>query len=122
MLGAILRPAGTPSGRRRQRARLIMRLHARNAGKRPARLGRPTLRVGSVRIKLDRAANPPQVRFERLGAGDTESFTLRYELAGDATPKVIRDRRARLDVGTRSIPMRVRIGEPVRPRGQRGTR
>jgi len=118
VLGAILRPAGTASGRRSQRARLIMRVRAQNSGQDGATLGAPVLRVGSVRVKLDPVANSPQARFVELGAGEARSFTLRYELGGAATPKVTRDRRARLSIGTRSVPLRVRIGEPLRPPGE----
>ncbi len=113
MLGAVLRPAGTLSGRRRQRARLIMRVRVHNSGESRVTLGSPILRVGSVRIPLD-PGNPPEARFGTLGAGEAESVTLRYELGGDSTPKVIRDRRARLDVAGQSLPLRVRVGPPVR--------
>ncbi|MBA3746626.1 MAG: hypothetical protein H0W96_03925 [Solirubrobacterales bacterium] len=115
VLGAILRPAGTPSGRRRQRARLIMRVRAQNSGENSVTLDDPILRVGSVRIRLDRAANPPETQLGTIAAGDTKSVTLRYELSGDATPKVTRDRRARLDIGGQSLSLRVRVGAPVRP-------
>jgi hypothetical protein len=113
-LGAVLRPAGTPSGRRRQRARLVMRVRARNGGATPVTLGAPILRVGSVRIRLDRAGNPRGRRLGTLAAGEAKSVTLRYELSGNATPKVTRDRRARLVVGARSVPLRVRVGAPIR--------
>jgi len=115
VLGAILHTAATPSGRRRQRARLIMRVRAQNSGENSVTLDDPILRVGSVRIRLDRAANPPETQLGTIAAGDTKSVTLRYELSGDATPKVTRDRRARLDIGGQSLSLRVRVGAPVRP-------
>jgi hypothetical protein len=113
ILGAVLRPSGTPSGRRRQRARLVMRVRARNGGEKPVTLGAPILRVGRVRIRLDRAADLPRGRLGTLAAGAARSVTLRYELSGDATPKVTRDRRARLDVGARSVALRVTVGAPL---------
>lgn len=115
ILGAILRPAGQRSGRQRQRARLIMRVRARNGGAKAVTLDDPILRVGSVRIRLDANANPPETRLGTLAADETKSVTLRYELAGDATPKVTRDRRARIDVGAQSVPLRVKVGAPLRP-------
>jgi hypothetical protein len=114
VLGAVLRPAGTPSGRRRQRARLIMRIRARNGGATAVTLGAPILRVGRVRIRLDRAGNAPDRPLGTLAAGEAKSVTLRYELSGDVTPKVTRDRRARLEVGGRSMTLRVQVGAPLR--------
>jgi hypothetical protein len=113
ILGAVLRPSGTPSGRRRQRARLVMRVRARNGGPRAVTLDTPILRIGSVRTRPDGAANPRDAPFGTLAAGEAKSVTLRYELSGDATPKVTRDRRARLDVGTRSVALRVKVGGPI---------
>jgi len=114
VLAAILRPAGTPSGRRRQRARLVVRLRAQNRGRTSVGLNDPILRVGSVRVGLDPATGRSG-SLATIAAGEARSFTLRYELSGDATPKATRDRRARLDVGAQSVAVRLTVGAAVQP-------
>jgi len=42
------------------------------------------------------------------------TVTLRFALAGEATPKVVRDRRARILVAGRSLPVRVKVQAPTR--------
>lgn len=115
VLGAVLHPAATPSGRQRKRARLILRLQAQNSGRRNLDLGSPVLAVGDTRIDLDRAAETPGTRFGELAPGETRGITVRFELAGTVTAQVTRDRRARVVVADRSLPVRVTIGDPVRP-------
>ncbi len=109
VLDARLFTDSTPSGRREQRARVTVRLRADNAGAQRVTLAPATLRVGSVRIPAD----PAGARFDPLGAGAAQTVTLRFALAGEATPKVVRDRRARILVAGRSLPMRVKIEAPA---------
>ena len=59
----------TPSGRRRQSARVTVRLRAANAGAQRVKLRRPILRVGSVRIHAGPTAGPSGAQFKPLGAG-----------------------------------------------------
>ena len=95
----------TPSGSEEQRSRVTVRIRAENRGFDRVTLDAPTLRVGSVRIPAD----PDGDRFAPLQAGKDVTVTLRFELAGEATPKVVRDRRARILVAGRSLPIRIRV-------------
>jgi len=115
VLGAILRPAGTPEGQERRRARLTMRVQAVNEGDEAVTVGRPELAVGKVRIRTDTAAETADPQLGEVGAGTTKAATLRFELAGEATEKITIDRRARINIAGRSLPFRVKVGAPVRP-------
>lgn len=99
----------TPSGREEQRSRVTVRIRAENRGFDRVTIDPPTLRVGSVRIPVD----PDGDQFAPLQAGADTTVTLRFELAGEATPKVVRDRRARILVAGRSLPMRIRVQAPA---------
>ena len=105
----------TPSGAREQRARVTVRMRAENAGGESVTLARPILRIGSVRIATDPDAEGlPGSRFAALRPGVAQTVTLRFSLAGEATPKVVRDRRARVLIAGRSVPMRVKLRAPTR--------
>lgn len=95
----------TPSGREEQRSRVTVRIRAENRGFDRVTLDTPTLRVGSVRIPVDRGGDG----FTPLAPGTDMTVTLRFELTGEATPKVVRDRRARILVAGRSLPVRIRV-------------
>lgn len=99
----------TPSGREEQRARLTVRIRAENAGSSPLTLPPAVLRVGSVRVPADGAG----ARFDPLAAEASQTLTLRFTLAGEATPKVVRDRRARILVAGHSLPMRIKLRAPT---------
>jgi len=115
VLGAVLRPAGTPSGQRRRRSRLTMRVRAENRGGRAVGVELPVLRVGSVRIRPDSNTLTAESQFGQVAAGGAKAVTLRFELVGDATVKAIRDRRARIEMAGRSQPLRITIGDPIAP-------
>jgi hypothetical protein len=121
VLGAILRPAGTPSGRQRRRSRITMRVRAENRGARTIRLELPVLRVGSRRIHPDANVLTPESRFGTVAARAAKAVTLRFELVGDATDKATRDRRARIEIAGRSLPLRIKIGAPVAPKSAAAT-
>jgi len=105
----------TPSGAREQRARMTVRMRAENAGGESVTLARPILRIGSVRIATDPDAEGlPGSRFAALRPGVAQTVTLRFSPAGEATPKVVRDRRARVLIAGRSVPMRVKLRAPAR--------
>lgn len=108
VLGTRLFTDSTPSGREAQPARVTVRLRAENRGDERVRLKRPTLRVGSVRIPADAGGG----QFAPLGPGADATVTLRFSLTGEATPKVVRDRRARITVAGRSLPIRVSVQHP----------
>ena len=115
VLGAILRPAGTPDGRRRRRARLTMRVQAVSEADEAVTIGRPVVAIGKVRIGTDTAAQTADAQLGDIAAGATKASTLRFELANEATEKITIDRRARLNIAGRSLPFRVTVGSPVRP-------
>ena len=109
VLDARLFTDSTPSGRSEQRARVTVRVRAENGGLNPVTLDAPTLRVGSVRIPVD----PDGDAFAPLQPGADATVTLRFALAGEATPKVVRDRRARILVAGRSLPVRIKVQKPT---------
>jgi len=111
VLGAALHPAATPSGKQRQRARLIVRLRAQNRGTQPVSVAHLVLLVGDARV-----LSGPRSQIGELAAAEAKAVTVRFELAGAVTAKITADRRARIIVAGRSRPMRVRIGAPVRLR------
>lgn len=115
ILGAILRPAGTPDGQARRRARLTMRVQAINEADEAVTIGRPVVAVGKVRIGTDTAADTADAQLGELAAGTTKAATLRFELAGEATEKITIDRRARVNIAGRSLPFRLTVGAPVKP-------
>ncbi|MDQ3722471.1 MAG: hypothetical protein M3376_05255 [Actinomycetota bacterium] len=121
ILGAVLHPAATPSGRRRQRARIIVRARTQNSGTQPVTLARPALLVGDASFRSGPAAGTSRTQAGELAAGESEAVTLRFELAGEATAQVTAQKRARLVVAGRSRPMPVEIGAPLRPRQQTTT-
>jgi hypothetical protein len=112
---AVLRLAGTPSGRQRQRARLTVRIRAANDGERRVALARPTLLVGDARLQTDPSADGPDTRLGSLEAGETAVVTLRFEVAGTVTTQLTIQRRARILVADRTLPVSVEVGDAVDP-------
>ena len=100
---------GTPSGVEEQRGRMTVRTRVQNTGEEPVTLEPPTLRVGKVRIPAD----PAGAQFAVLEPGTSQTVTLRFALAAEATPKVVRDRRARILLAGQSVAMRVKVRRPV---------
>ena len=102
----------TPSRRQERRARMTVRIRSENTGSRRVTLPGPILRVGSVRVPADAAADAPRGQVDPLAAGKAQTVTLRFSLAGEATPKVVRDRRARIVIAGRSVAARVKVEAP----------
>ena len=121
VLGAVLRPAGTPSGVQRRRSRITMRIRVENRGAQAVGIDLPVLRVGSVRIRPDSNVLTPEDRFGSVPSRAAKAVTLRFELIGDATDKATRDRRARIEIAGRSQPLRIKIGPPVAPTSSEAT-
>lgn len=113
VLGARLHTDATPSGRQEQRARVSVRVRAENTGGKRVALAPPTLGVGRVRVPADVGAAAADATFDPLRPKARQTVTLRFSLAGKATPKVVRDRRARLLIGGQSVPMRVKVQSPA---------
>ena len=113
VLDARLFTDATPSGAREQRARVTVRIRGENSGAAPVTLERPLLRVGNVRIETDADAGAlPGSQFAPLQPGLPQTVTLRFSLTGEATPKIVRDRRARVLIAGRSLAMRVKVRTP----------
>ena len=110
VLDARLHTDDAPSGRQPQPARVTVRVRADNTGTRRVTLASPTLRIGSVRVPVDRGADA--ARFGPLAGGGTQTVTLRFVLGGEATPKLVRDRRARILIAGRSLAIRIRVRKP----------
>lgn len=110
VLDARLHTDETPSGTDPQPARVTVRVRADNAGSRGVKLDPPSLRVGSVRVPVDTDA--AAARFDPLSAGGTQTVTLRFALEGEATPKLVRDRRARILIAGRSLAIRIKVRSP----------
>ena len=92
---------------------MTVRAARRERRHRRADAARPVLRVGSVRVPVDAA--PVGARFGRRWRPErAQTVTLRFSLAGEATPKVVRDRRARILIAGQSVAMRVKVPAVVR--------
>ena len=111
ILDARLFTDGRPSGVQEQRARMTVRIRVSNPGSRSVTLGVPALRVGSLRIATD--SERADARIAALPPGTEQTVSLRFALAGAATPKVVRDRRARVLIAGQSVATRVRVRGPA---------
>ena len=110
---AVLHPARTPSGRRRNRARLGVRVTVVNRGAQRVVLPRPSLLAARQRIPTNAAADAPGTRLGAVGGGETVKATLQFETAGAVTEQLTTQKRARVLVAGRSWPVTVTIGPPV---------
>ena len=116
VLDALLRMYAPPSGRYEQPSEMTVRLQIENLGEQRVTLERPTLGVGSVRIDADPEFEPgsPGGGLSPLETGESRSVSVLFALTGEATPKVVRDRRARILVAGQFVPMRVELRAPAR--------
>jgi hypothetical protein len=113
VLDARLFTDDAPSGTQEQPARMTVRIRVSNPGSERVTVDAPVLAVGSVRIPTDPGAERVGSRFDPFPAGAQQTVTLRYALAGKATPKVVRDRRARLLIAGRSVTTTVSVRGPA---------
>ncbi len=109
VLDARLFTDAAPSGAQPQPARMTVRIRAVNPASERVMVDPPVLVVGSLRIPTDPDAAPAGSQFDPLAAGARQTVTLRFVLTGAATPKVVRDRRARLLIAGQSLVMRVNV-------------
>jgi hypothetical protein len=115
VLGAVLHVASTPSGVRRRRARLAIRVRAENTGATSVTLARPTLTAAGISTKADPKADAPTTNFGPLAAGETRTVTLRFETAGAQTAALASERRGQLRIAGRTLPpLFVTVGAPLR--------
>lgn len=115
VIDAVLRPAGSRAGRERQHARLSVEIRVANDGERPETLARPALLVGDKRVETDPGADGPDTSLESLEAGESAAVTLRFEVAGAVTTQLTTQRRARIVVAGRTLPVPFEVGEAVEP-------
>jgi hypothetical protein len=103
---AVLHPAATPSGKRRQRARLGVRINVENTGAERVSLEPPSLLAARQRI-------PTGTKLQPIAAGKSLDTTVRFETAGAVTRQLTTQKRARIHVGGRSWPLTVKVGSPA---------
>lgn len=113
VLGAVLHPAGTLSGQRRRRARVTVRVSAENRGGGVVTPDRPVLLVAGQRITTDATADSPRTHLSAMPASETRAVTLRFEVGGDVTTTLTRERSAELLLAGQTLGVRVRIGDPI---------
>lgn len=103
---AVLHPAATRSGKRRQRARLGVRINVENTGTDRVALSRPSLLAARQRVPTGSSLQP-------LAAAEARDTTVRFETAGAVTRQLTTQKRARILVGGRSVPVTVIVGSPA---------
>jgi len=108
IVSASLIPAKEPSGRRRQRARLSVRVRTTNRGSRGVRIPRPLLVSADARVKTDPNADSPSTNLRELAAGATRTVTLRFEIAGAVTKRLRQRGRVRVIVAGRRVIVSIR--------------
>jgi hypothetical protein len=111
---AVLHLASTPSGQRRNRARLGVRVTVRNRSTETAiPLERPSLLAANQRVETNPAADAKGSRLGPIGPGQTQRVTLQFETAGAVTEQLATQRTARVLVGGRSSAITVTPGPAV---------
>lgn len=106
---ATLQLATSSTGAARERARVTVRLRARNPGRR-------SLKLGSVRIEArgDVAKADPNADdeagdlLEPIAGGSSATGTLRFETAGALTDTLKTTRSARLRIGGKTVPLELK--------------
>lgn len=113
LVSAVLQPAATAQGRQRQRARLIVRVRARNGGNVRVTPGRPTLQAAGITQHTDPHADATNPGLGSLRPGQTKLATLVFEVAGAVTAELTTGRGARVVVAGHSLSPAVTLGPPV---------
>lgn len=111
-LTAVMHPAATASGQQRQRARVIVYVRVQNRGVLPVTPAPSELRVGPARVQPDQRA-PREFGLGRIAPGTLADARLRFEVEGAITRRLRTERRARMVIGGRTHPMRLKVGSPV---------
>ncbi|HEX4364850.1 MAG TPA: hypothetical protein VHZ75_09905 [Solirubrobacteraceae bacterium] len=113
VVDAVFHPAESPSGLRRHRARLTVRVQVTNRGTSVVTPERPSMFVGSAETKTDPNADGPGTSLGTLQPGKAVAVTLRFEIAGAVTTQLRSQLRARVVVAGRSRDTLVTIGSPA---------
>jgi len=107
VLSSTLVPATTPSGRKRRRARVAVRLRVTARGDK-ATLGTARLISGDDELTTDpQAADAAGDLLDPISAGKSATGELRFETAGALTTRLADQKRARLRIGDRRLPLRL---------------
>lgn len=113
IVAAVLHPARSQSGRRRQRARLSVHVRVTNRGAQRVTPARPVLVSGDDRVKTDPNQDSAGTRLRSLDPGATADVTLRFETEGSVTTRVRQERRASLIIAGQNVIASVKLGGPV---------
>jgi len=113
IVSAILHPAASPSGKRRQRARLSVHIRVTNRGSSPIFPSRPALVSGGVRVKTDPSQDGAATNLGALASGATGDVTLRFETAGAVTKRLRQELRARLTIAGTNVTATVKVGGAI---------
>ena len=110
-LKAVLQPAATPSGKRRQRARVEVTVSLRNLSGRPRpATAEPALLVGADRVHVDSAAaDAAGGILKEVPALTSVTGVLRFETAGAVTERLTSRRRARLRISGQTLALKLSI-------------
>lgn len=108
---AALRPAATPLGRARDRARLRVGVRVRNRSDRRVTIDPPRIQVGEDTVRVDKAAEDlAEDVFEPLSPGASAKGELRFETAGATTRRLMDRNRTTLRIAGRKIQVRYDVG------------
>jgi len=121
VVDAVLLEAQTPSGEKRRRARLSVRIRVVNRSARRVRLERPVLEVAGTRTETDPRADTARSHLDALAGGGRAAVTLRFETAGIVTSAIKTLRHAQLLFADRSLRLAVTVDESERPPSGTGT-
>jgi len=113
IVSAILHPAASPGGKRRQRARLSVHVRVTNRGKRRIVPSRPVLISGGVRVRTDPSQDSAATHLRALAPGATGDVTMRFETAGAVTRRLRQQLRARMTVAGRNVTATVKVGGAI---------
>jgi hypothetical protein len=106
-----LRPAATPEGRARDRARLRVGVRVRNRSDRRVTIDPPRIQVGDDTVRVDKEAEDlAEDVFAPLSPGASAKGELRFETAGATTRRLMDRRRTTLRIAGRKIQVRYDVG------------
>lgn len=109
-----LRPAATPQGRARDRARLRVGVRVRNRSDRRVTIDPPRIQVGEDTVRVDKGAEDlAEDVFEPLSPGASAKGELRFETAGATTRKLMDGNRTTLRIAGRKIRVRYDVGSAL---------
>lgn len=116
VISAILHPSASSAGRSRHAARVSVHVRMKNRSSRRVTLPAPLLLSGGAALAYDTA----QFRLSPLRPGATVDAILRFEARSAFTQRLVTEDDAQLHIAGRSLPLRPKIGAPVRKSRFRG--